>query len=220
MNSNAPLIFKKARGAFTLIEILIVMSLIVLLFGITSQLITSVGQSQGRSRARADLELIASGLEAFSGKYGGYPRLSCAANEKFGAGEIYKCLTGKMAMKYEGGQIVMYELSFQSTPFVDSTKLMLGDPSDEYLTDVDPEKSGVYFVDPWRNPYLYFYDTSTTQTTINSSWRSATFILLSKGPDGEEADVLSMYSTGIIPDYLDYTGKQENVDNIIQGRDE
>ena len=69
MNSNAPLIFKKARGAFTLIEILIVMSLIVLLFGITSQLITSVGQSQGRSRARADLELIASGLEAFSGKF-------------------------------------------------------------------------------------------------------------------------------------------------------
>ena len=56
-----------------------------------------------------------------------------------------------MAMKYEGGQIVMYELSFQSTPFVDSTKLMLGDPSDKYLTDVDPEGNGFKFIHAARN---------------------------------------------------------------------
>ena len=105
MKSNNPFIYSKARKAFTLIEILIVMSLLVLLFGITSRMISSVGQSQGKSRARSDMELIASGIEAFGGKYGGYPRLSCASNEKFAAGELFKCLAGKMALGALSGSL-------------------------------------------------------------------------------------------------------------------
>ena len=43
------------------------------------------------------------------------------------------------------------------------------------------------------------------------------FILLSKGPDGKEKNVRSMYTTGIIPDMNEYQNEPENMDNIIQG---
>ena len=92
-------------------------------------------------------------------------------------------------------------------------------PTLDCLT-VDPEKSGVYFVDPWFEPYLYFYNTASTLNTETASWRGQGFILLSKGPDGKEKNVRSMYTTGIIPDMNDYQSEPENLDNIIQGIEE
>lgn len=46
------------------------------------------------------------------------------------------------------------------------------------------------------------------------------FILLSKGPDGKEKDVRSMYTTGIVPDMDAYQEDPVNIDNIIQGMEE
>ena len=208
---------RSSRRAFTLIEILVVIAIIVLLMGITTQMMGGVQDSQGKAKARADMEVMATGLEAFNGQYGGYPRLNAAASEKFTAGELYRCLIGKIRLTVRNGNIVMEEQPTR-TPFVDASKLTLGDPQDEYATDVDPEKSGVFFADPWREPYLYFYDTATL-VGAESSWKAPGFILLSKGPDCKAANTLSMYNTGIIPDELDYNNTQINVDNIVQGRE-
>lgn len=209
----------KRRGAFTLMEILIVMSILVMLTGLSVAVVTGVFENQGKAKARADMEVLATGLEGFCGQYGDYPRVNSATGEKFVAGRIYRCLVGRMMMKVQNGSIVFIDLMNTRSAFVDSSRLTLADPNDEYSTDVDPERSGVYFADPWREPYLYFYDNSVTVGSDGRTWRSPGFILLSKGPDQKAANVQSMYSTGIIPDDEDYTSPQENLDNIIQGRD-
>lgn len=208
-----------SKRAFTLIEILVVISILIILMGITSQMIGSVGDAQGRARAQTDLELIGTGVEAFMGKYGGYPRISCSSNEKTAAGDLYKCLIGKMALSVKNGEIYMDDLSAKPRkPFIDATLIKICDPDDADLDDVDYEKAGVYFADPWREPYLYFYNTSKVIGVVDGVWRSPGYIIMSKGPDQKHIEVKNMYSSGIVPDEVDYTEKDENVDNLIRGR--
>lgn len=210
-----------AKKAFTLVEILIVIGIIALLMGLTTQMLGTVSASQGRARAKSELAIIASGLEAFAGKYGGYPRLSCAGDEKNAAGNIYKCLVGKMILRLDDGQVVMADVGTNRKPLLDASKLRICDPADPVLTDVDPEKNGVYFGDPWNEPYLYFFDTTSYVTNEeNTTWRSPSFILLSKGADAKSKEVRSMYTTGIIPDDEEYRLPEENIDNILFGRDD
>ena len=184
------------RGGFTLIEILIVIGIIVLLMGITTQMLGTVGEAQGRAQAKSDMALIATGIESFYNQYDTYPRITAAGNEKQAAGDLYKCLTGKMVAKIQNAQIVMSDAGTDTRPFVDVSKLRIADPADPHLENVDPEKSGVYFVDPWFEPYLYFYNTANTMNTETASWRGQGFILLSKGPDGKEKNVRSVISGG------------------------
>ncbi len=210
---------RAARRAFTLVEILVVISIIIILMGITSQMIGGVGDAQGKARAKADISLIATGLEAFRGKYGGYPRISCAVNEKASAGDLYRCLVGKMALAVKNGEIYFEDLeSRPRKPFIDASKLKLGDPADSDLENVDSEKVGVYIMDPWREPYMYFYDTTKMVGTVEGVWRSPSFILLSKGPDQKHVEIKNMYGTGLFPDENDYFEKDENIDNIVYGR--
>lgn len=210
---------KNNKRAFTLIEILVVISIIVILMGFTSMIIGGVGDTQGKARSKADMELIATALEAFRGKYGGYPRISCQTNEATNAGDLYKCLVGKMALSVKNGEIYMEDISTRPRrPFLDASKIKIGDPSDRDSDDVDSEKSGVFFMDAWREPYMYFYDTSKVAGTVEGVWRSPAFILLSKGPDQKHTEVKNMYATGIIPEEKEYFEKEENVDNILHGR--
>ncbi len=187
--------------------------------GVTTQVLTSVGDSRGRARARADMEFIAAGLEAFNAQYGGYPRISSMSGEKAAAGDLYKCLVGKMMLMLRDKQIMMVDAPSQRKPLVDATRLSLRDPDDDLAVDVDPEKNGVYVADPWNEPYLYFYNTANAAGLSASNWRSPGFLLLSKGPDRKAKDSQSMYTTGIVPDMDEYTSNSENVDNIIRGRD-
>ena len=221
MESHTFTPFRSAkRGGFTLIEILIVIGIIVLLMGITTQMLGTVGEAQGRAKAKSDMALIATGIEAFFNQYDTYPRITSVGNEKQAAGDLYKCLTGKMAAKIQNAQIVMSDVGSDNRPFVDVSKLKIADPSDPHLENVDPEKIGVYFVDPWFEPYLYFYNTANTLNTEFATWRGQGFLLLSKGPDGKEKDVRSMYTTGIVPDMDAYQEESVNIDNIIQGMEE
>ncbi len=216
-----PLKNRQNRKAFTLVEILIVIGIIALLMGITTQMLGTVASNQGRAKSRADLALIASGLEMFASKYGGYPRVSAASDDKKAAGDIYKCLVGKMILRVDDGQIIMSDVGTNRKPLVDATKLRICDPADPILQDVDPEKNGVFFGDPWSEPYMYLFDTTSYVTNEgNTSWRSPSFVLFSKGADTKAVDVKQMYTTGIIPDDEEYRLPEENIDNIIYGRDE
>lgn len=212
---------KSTRKAFTLIEILIVVGILALLMGLTTQMLSTVSANQGRAKARTDLALIASALESFASKYGGYPRVNSNGNEKKAGADVYKCLAGKMVLRVDDGQIIMSDVGTNRKPLVDVSKLTICDPDDQYLQNVDPEKNGVYFSDPWNEPYLYFFDTTSYVTNEeNTSWRSPSFILMSKGADMKAEDVKSMYTTGIVPDDDEYRLPEQNIDNILYGRDD
>lgn len=213
--------FTRTRKAFTLIEILIVVGILALLMGLTTQMLSTVSANQGRAKARTDMALIASALESFAGRYGGYPRVNASGDEKKAAASIYKCLAGKMVLRVDDGQITMSDVGANRKPLLDVSKLTICDPNDPYAQNVDTEKNGVYFCDPWNEPYLYFFDTTSYVTNEeNTSWRSPSFILMSKGADTKAEDVKGMYTSGIIPNDEDYRMPEQNLDNILHGRDD
>ncbi len=208
-----------ARKGFTLIEILIVVAILSLLMGITTQMLSSVGQSQGKARAKADMAVIATALEAFQAQYGGYPRLNVAKRAEH-AGDLYKCLTGKMVLRVKDNSVQMMNVGVARKPFIDALKFKLVDPAEKDSQSVDPSKNGVYLADPWDEPYMYLYSTSSGVGSLETEWKSPAFVLFTKGADTKAKDVRGMYSSGIIPSYDDYTAPEENLDNIIFGRTE
>lgn len=210
---------KKAKRAFTLIEILIVVAILGLLMGITTQMLSTVGQSQGRSRAKADMAVMAAALEAFSAQYGGYPRYNVAKRAS-DAGDVFKCLTGKIVLRVKDNAVNMSTLTKARKPFIDVLKFKLCDPSNKDSQSVDASKDGVYLADPWDEPYMYLYNTSTVAGSLESEWTSPSFVLFTKGPDTKAKDVRNMYSSGIIPPNDVYTEPEVNLDNIIYGRTE
>ncbi len=211
---------KSKRSAFTLIEIMIVVGIIIMLMGITTQMLGSSTDAQGKARAKADMELIADALEQFRSVYGDYPRISCAGEEKYSAARLYQCLVGKMYMVAKNGQISFLSMSDDSPrrPFIDASKMNLGSIQGNDDGIVDPEKSGVFFADPWGEPYIYIYDTSSV-VGAESAWLSPNYILLCKGPDNKAFPFGSMYMDGVLRDVEAYRNQNGNEDNLIRGID-
>ena len=67
---------------------------------------------------------------------------------------------------------------------------------------------------------MYLYNTSSVAGSLESEWKSPSFILFTKGADTLARDVKSMYSTGVIPPNDVYIEPEENIDNFIFGRTE
>ncbi len=64
----------KRRRAFTLIELLVVIGIIVVLVGFTVPMVMKSYRAGERARTQADLNSIATALEAFKNDFGDYPR--------------------------------------------------------------------------------------------------------------------------------------------------
>ncbi len=211
---------KRTRGAFTLIEILIVIAIIAVLAALTTRVADSVTQAQGRSRAASDMAAMAVGLDAFKGMYNDYPRLNAKGGVENCARSLYKCLAGQSYMKVEDGHIKFIDVDKESDyrPLVEVSLMRIGDPSnpDEPVTNYDNDKNA--FIDPWGNPYLYYYDTSTIVGSFGA-WEGTSFFLLSMGEDGDSSEVQGMFSSGIMPNEDDYRSDIKNVDNIVFGWD-
>ena len=62
------------RRAFTLIELLVVIGIIVVLIAIAVPMTLKAYRAGDRARTQADLNTIATGLEAFKADFGDYPR--------------------------------------------------------------------------------------------------------------------------------------------------
>ena len=64
-----------ARRAFTLVELLVVIGIIVLLVGLATPMITRAWKAGDRAATFADLQAIATALEAYRQDHGDYPRV-------------------------------------------------------------------------------------------------------------------------------------------------
>ena len=210
----------KTKRAFTLIELLIVIAILGLLMGVTTQMLSSASQTQGKARAKADMAVIATALEAFSQQYGGYPRLNEAKDPETAATQLFRCLTGRMVLRVKDNKISMTPVDPVRKPFIDALKFNLRDKKDITSNSVDPSKDTVFLADPWDEPYQYYYDTSSVAGALETEGKSPSFILLTKGADKKAKEVRGMYSTGIIPPNDVYTEPEENIDNYIFGRTE
>ena len=146
---------RKTPAAFTLIELMVVITIIVILAGLVLIGLGFTAEKQARSKAQLQLELIGKGLEEFKSDTGSYPATSNSSDAASAANSqlIYEKLF------YEG-----YLNSIAAT--LDPTKARK-----IYLPELDPRSSKQGWVDPvdptaappaiatikdpWARPYAY-----------------------------------------------------------------
>jgi prepilin-type N-terminal cleavage/methylation domain-containing protein len=145
------------RG-FTLIELMVVISIMMLLAGLLISVGAYVQDKGKRSRAHGEIAAFEAALESYKIDNGGYPTADLSnVTASFpnpvnppatfdqtyisGATVLYECLSGKLA-----------------------SNVLSTDGNKSYMefspNQVDPKMHN-FAIDPWRNPYGYSYQQST-----------------------------------------------------------
>lgn len=165
------------RRAFTLVELLTVIAIIAVLGGI----VIGVGRHSSEigkiARAKTELAVLSGAIEKYKQRHGDYPQTGDAAI-------LLQSLIGKL-------NPVQLQISGQL--LLDLAVLRTRDALDPLV------KSTAVLIDPWDQPYVYRYKTS--------SWKNPSFVLYSIGPDGVDDGLL------IIGGFPNHSGSG-NVDNI------
>jgi len=153
MFSNSPLsFFLKQRGkasrAFTLVELLVVISIIVVLMGLLFPVAGSVMRSAKKTQAKNDALQIASAIKGYYTEYGRFPIDSASNDETLtnsgDLGDVYKILLASPKNDDD-----VQEYNPRLIVFLDAkdAKNGRGGIDDDYV-----------FLDPWGQPYQIVID--------------------------------------------------------------
>lgn len=159
---------KRRALGFTLIELLTVMAIIAVLAGIVIGVGRRASETGRIARAKAELAAITTALEAFKRQNGDYPR---TADPRLLLQALVGRLDANLNSLSTSGRVLLDLALFQFEG--------AGDP----LVSMDAR-----LLDPWGRPYDYSYKAPA------SGWRNPSFVLYSRGPDGEAA--VSLLSGG------------------------
>jgi type II secretory pathway pseudopilin PulG len=222
------------QAAFTLIELLTVMVIIIILLSITISVQHGITNSQNVAKAKGEIQALGTGLEQFKLAYGDYPPASDSSGDT-PEDILAKALTGRGRWEHQssgakgGGSVATFpgsksiamptgDVSSSTVipykSFVDLSKFSLG---------TDGSHPNPVFVDPWGNPYLYRYKTMPQAVgTGTVVWKAIGYLLVSRGPDslpnGNSISQIfpnGMDTIGVIPtDYFDPGVNPGNADNV------
>lgn len=212
---------RSPKHGFTLIELLMVIAIMVILAGITFGIARGVYNAQARSTAKAELATISQAIEQFKLTYGDYPWHDSDTGDypdpdedKTNAMLMY-ALTGRLIMERQSNgevDVVMVDESLsdanvkKNPSFIDPSKFTYSG------TDIAPE----HFLDPWGQPYKYWYKWENAENDDPGTWEMFGFHLYSKGADSlEDTTKIADDGSGIIAD--DYRDGENNIDNIFSG---
>jgi type II secretory pathway pseudopilin PulG len=169
-----PIVPKSVRlsRAFTVIELLVVIGLYSVLSGIVFGSVQSAKRWAAVARARAEISLLALGLEEYKRHFGDYP--PSERPDALALALVVGWHPADRAGSAAGGPA-----------FVDISKLTLDLPREEGGARFAPPRA---FLDPWGGRYLYYYRmpsavASGPQSTSESQPDPGRFLLLSPGPD-------------------------------------
>lgn len=199
------------RRGFTLIELLTVMAVIAILAGITFGVAKGVYERQARTRAEADISVLASGLEAYKARYGSYPATDSGTGvtvktESDGSVLLFRALANRWNPDPDGTDPT------DGRAFVDFSKFDIGTPAgglvDTASSSFDPESNAYVFLDPWGEPYEYAYTLERKPGSPSATWKRFGFVLFSKGPDAEASAVPP---SGLIEE----SAEDSDLDNIV-----
>lgn len=150
------------RAAFTLLELLAVISLIALLAGIVLGVGRRAAESGKTARAKAELAVLAAALEGYKQTYGDYPPTDDEAR-------LLQALIGRCG---PAGDPV------NGRARLELARLSTGGSADPFRDTL------AVLVDPWGQPYVYCYKVP------RSGWTNQGFVLYSIGPDGRDSAAL------------------------------
>ena len=149
------------RAAFTLLELLVVLGIVLVLAGTIVAAASHASASGKAARTRVELAVLAGALEDYRRTYGDYPRTEDAAL-------LLQSLLGR---RDPGGAVVT------GRALVDLTRFTVGGARDP---STDPSAQ---LVDAWAQPYRYAYK-------VQVPWVNSRFVLYSIGPDGCDSPAL------------------------------
>ena len=164
INSSFVIRHSSLRGeaAFTLLELLIVISIIIILAGLTIATMGYVQDKGKRSRAEAEIAAISAALESYKADNGIYPtdtNTEGLDSTSSGNPASYVTAANKLYQQLSGDQDLV-----QSTTN-DDTKNYLGALS-RPTTLATPSGGTPYLKDPWGNAYGY----STSKSVGNNGY--------------------------------------------------
>ncbi|MEM1084731.1 MAG: type II secretion system protein GspG [Verrucomicrobiota bacterium] len=154
----------RRHGGFTLMELLVVISIMVILAGLTMGVMTYVNQKQAISQANIQLNLLENALEDYYSENGEYPSNPNSRGER-GTNKVLQALFPINV----NDKVYLTELD----PKNDTQGWLSGD-----------NLRTATILDPWGKEYYYRTNRVTaTRTFINAA--NPGYDLWSAGPDGE-----------------------------------
>jgi prepilin-type N-terminal cleavage/methylation domain-containing protein len=179
---------RSSNRGFTLIELLMVIAVIMILAGITFGISRGVQNAQARAAAKAELAVIAQGIEQFKLRYGDYPWHD--SDDSDTSKMLLYALTGRLSMESQPDpsdptkrvlvvSVVNESLDHKDVKnrpkFIDIEKFSLDDQNSQQATAL---------LDPWGNPYIYWYKWEASP----DAWDVFGYHLYSTGPNGSDAN--------------------------------
>lgn len=208
--------------AFTLIELLTVITVIAILSAIALGGIAGSRQRANIARAKVEMAALTTALENYRGIYGDYPQTGDFAQAAIDPGnpaavpaaasaqvKLFNCLVGV----YGPRRMTTTDDRLAGPMLIDVGKFSLnGTLSNAFqvVTTNAPrppfkQEERVCLLDPWGRRYLYYYKRASSA----AAWQNPGYVLYSAGPDGAHTVPINQ-NTGI---FL-ATQPANNADNI------
>lgn len=165
--------------AFTLVEILVVISLIVVLASMTFALAGPVKNSILTTKAKSQIQKISLALNEFKSKYGEYPMIENSGDDDAWALLLLDAVRGTKILVRRNGKIQMVAYTdgrsgVEAVPFLSLNDFTLDEEG-------DPDNA-TQILDPWDNIYQYRYNT-ISGGKMGSDWDAPSFLLISACAD-------------------------------------
>ena len=179
---------RQGKAAFTLIELMAVITIIVILAGLVVGGLGFVTERQAKEKAKVQMALLSKALEEYKLDMGTYPPTGNIASVSKPGGTNNSAVSLYQALFKDG-----YDYTSAATPPANWTKA-----TKIYLPDLDPTTTKQGWVttsptmptgnlpvlDPWGNQYCYRTAMPATGTTPNAATQNPDFDLWSMGKDG------------------------------------
>lgn len=169
----------KKRSAFTLVEILVVISILVGLAALTFSLAGPVKNSIMMTKAKAQIQKLSLALNDFKSRYGDYPMPEGNAGDDEWAQLLIDSVRGDKILVRRNGKIAMIRYndgraSAERVPFIEGLS--------EFNLDEDDPDEAKQILDPWENLFQYRYN-NISGGKRGLQWDAPTFLLISAGAD-------------------------------------
>lgn len=183
--------FSKKRRAFTLVEILIVVSLIIVLASMTLALAGPVRNSILTTKAKSQIQKLSLALNEFKAKYGEYPMTDGGSGDNAWAQTLIDAMRGDKILVRRNGKISMVKYNdgrsvSEPIPFLALT---------DFTLDEDDPSSATQILDPWENLYQYRYNT-LSGGKLGTNWDAPSFLLICAASDYNEPPTSEDFFTG------------------------